>query len=601
MQNTKQIPEPNRCESAIYKYKKTSFSEIYEVLQSLREDEFFCDINLETDDGGSIFGHKVVLASASPYFQAMFTNFSEKNQEVVVIRELNSSVLQLLIDFIYSGKIIVTESNVQVLLPAANLLQLQEVKNACCDFLQAQICLTNCIGIFALADLHSCTKLLSSSELYIHQYFSDVVEGDEFLSLSSEQMVKLIASEELTVSSEEKIFESVIRWVKYDLDSRKQILPKLMEHVRLPLTSKDYILKNVVDEPLLINCAKCKDYVFDALHFHLLKSKKLITIPHNIRTKPRQRGGTHKVILAVGGVGINNEILYSTEWYDPKINQWQPGPKMITPSRSGGLAVVNDNFAMYLGGTSFNSIYQSAYGLDLSSDSPRWRPTYDMLVKRRSFGVCVINNFIYVVGGFDGKIILKSAEVFDCRTQKWQMLSNMSTRRFGVGIGVLNNLLYAVGGCNSDHTFNSVECYNPSLDKWTPIADMRERREGVGVGVLDDVLYAVGGNDGEDVHRSVEAYIPSTGVWSTIPDMHLCRSDAGVAVLDGLLYVVSGYDGACRLDSVESYNPNTNKWTMITASMNVARNEAGVVAIDMPRYFKTFKAVRTEKKLKPKF
>jgi len=45
----------------------------------------------------------------------MFTNFSEKNQDVVVIRELDSSALHLLIDFIYCGKIIVTEKNVEVI------------------------------------------------------------------------------------------------------------------------------------------------------------------------------------------------------------------------------------------------------------------------------------------------------------------------------------------------------------------------------------------------------------------------------------------------------------------------------------------------------
>jgi len=78
---------------------------------------------------------------------------------------------------------------------------------------------------------------------------------------------------------------------------------------------------------------------------------------------------------------------------------------MIKPSRSGGLAVVNNNFAVYLGGTSFDSIYQSAYGLDLSADSAHWRPTYDMLVKRRSFGVCVINNFIYVVRYIELKLM----------------------------------------------------------------------------------------------------------------------------------------------------------------------------------------------------
>jgi len=59
-----------------------------------------------------------------------------------------------------------------MLLLAADVLQLQDVKKVCCDFLQAQLNLTNCIDIFALADLHSCTKLLSSSELYIQQNFS---------------------------------------------------------------------------------------------------------------------------------------------------------------------------------------------------------------------------------------------------------------------------------------------------------------------------------------------------------------------------------------------------------------------------------------------
>lgn len=34
-----------------------------------------------------------------------------------------------------------------------------------------------------------------------------MVEGDEFLSLSSDQVVKLISSDELTVPSEEKVWK----------------------------------------------------------------------------------------------------------------------------------------------------------------------------------------------------------------------------------------------------------------------------------------------------------------------------------------------------------------------------------------------------------
>jgi len=35
------------------------------------------------------------------------------------------------------------------------------------------------------------------------------------------------------------------------------MLPKLMEHVRLPLASKEYLLKRVEEEPLLKNSLEC--------------------------------------------------------------------------------------------------------------------------------------------------------------------------------------------------------------------------------------------------------------------------------------------------------------------------------------------------------
>lgn len=73
-----------------------------------------CDIRIKTNDGTIVFGHKVVLVSASPYFRAMFTGFEESNKDFILITELDSSVLQLLVNYIYTGEILVTEENVQV-------------------------------------------------------------------------------------------------------------------------------------------------------------------------------------------------------------------------------------------------------------------------------------------------------------------------------------------------------------------------------------------------------------------------------------------------------------------------------------------------------
>ena len=42
-------------------------------------EEIYCDFQLETNDGKIINGHKVVLASASPYFHAVYKLWRKKS------------------------------------------------------------------------------------------------------------------------------------------------------------------------------------------------------------------------------------------------------------------------------------------------------------------------------------------------------------------------------------------------------------------------------------------------------------------------------------------------------------------------------------------
>jgi len=56
-------------------------------------------------------------------------------------------------------------------LPAADLFQLDYVKQACIDFLQKQLDPSNCLSIKAFADLHNCIELLSSCEAHIKKQF----------------------------------------------------------------------------------------------------------------------------------------------------------------------------------------------------------------------------------------------------------------------------------------------------------------------------------------------------------------------------------------------------------------------------------------------
>lgn len=77
-------------------------------------DAVLCDIELKADDGIIVYGHRVVLASCSPCFHEMFTTFKKNIKDHVIINGLDSTTLYILVDFIYTGQIMVTEENVIV-------------------------------------------------------------------------------------------------------------------------------------------------------------------------------------------------------------------------------------------------------------------------------------------------------------------------------------------------------------------------------------------------------------------------------------------------------------------------------------------------------
>lgn len=99
----------------------------FQVMNTLREQNQLCDVLLKAA-GSEIPAHRVVLASSSPYFFAMFTGeLSESRQTVVTMREIDSRALELLVQYVYTAEIEVTEDNVQVMNSMAVMLFLTTV------------------------------------------------------------------------------------------------------------------------------------------------------------------------------------------------------------------------------------------------------------------------------------------------------------------------------------------------------------------------------------------------------------------------------------------------------------------------------------------
>ncbi len=86
-------------------------------------------------------------------------------------KQARGKLNQLLINLsVFLAEVLITEETVQSLLTAANLLQLNSVRDACCDFLQCQLHPTNCLGIQRFADMHDCSELLQASRRFTEQH-----------------------------------------------------------------------------------------------------------------------------------------------------------------------------------------------------------------------------------------------------------------------------------------------------------------------------------------------------------------------------------------------------------------------------------------------
>lgn len=229
----------------------------------------YCDITLRIGVEQKLRAHRVVLASFSPYFDALLgDNWEEGKKDEVELLGLDEDAVRDLIEFAYSGQIDISKDNVQTLLEAANYLGVEFVKKSCQVFLRSAIDDRTCLGIWQLADLFSLEELNKTAKQYALRHFSDVCKEEEFLFLPYRFLTELIAEEELCVVMEDLIpfeedrekivLQAVFQYIEYELDNRKEHLPDLLSLVRLPTLQQSFLEEATAHE-LVQSCSDSEE------------------------------------------------------------------------------------------------------------------------------------------------------------------------------------------------------------------------------------------------------------------------------------------------------------------------------------------------------
>ncbi|VDP92275.1 unnamed protein product [Echinostoma caproni] len=175
-----------------------------------------CDVTL-ISEARRFAAHKIVLAATIPFFNGMFlSNMSEANKNEISILGLDSCALEVFIGFAYSGSIQITPYNVQSLLIGASFLQLNSIREICCKYIEERLSPSTVLTVRSFAQSFMCMNLAAACENYIFDHFDAVSQNETFLSIEGEDLLALLDSDELCVSSEERLFELIIDWVEYE-------------------------------------------------------------------------------------------------------------------------------------------------------------------------------------------------------------------------------------------------------------------------------------------------------------------------------------------------------------------------------------------------
>ncbi|CAN9509128.1 unnamed protein product [Ophioblennius macclurei] len=395
----------------------------------------FCDVTLVFSSGAAaaesvqiLSAHRCVLAAASQYFALVLGGrFSESRTGRVELKEWSSpsgpeaDTVERVIQFMYTGEVRVSAGNVHDVLELADRFLLEQLKSFCGHFLMKKLSLSNCVAVHSLAHVYTLDQLAQRAAKMIRRNFHKVIRNEEFCSLPFHLVRDWLHDPEITVNSEQELFEAIVRWIRHDSDQREKHFEELFGLLRLLQIAPTYLTRVVKKEPLVANSAACQQLVSDTLEVHAVRCESLksadseLGASHAPTVQPRF-GQNMDVILVVGGVSEGGEYLSECLGYFVAEDRWVCLPHVHSHLDGHAIAVTEDH--VYVAGS--------------------MEPGFDKMVER-----------------------------YNPSLNSWEPVSSLDTRKHSFGLTSVKSVLYGIGGHgNCSPGFKDVTVYEPKQDEW---------------------------------------------------------------------------------------------------------------------------------------
>ncbi|XP_007657600.2 ectoderm-neural cortex protein 1-like [Ornithorhynchus anatinus] len=535
-------------------------------LNLLRQKHLFTDVVLRAGNG-AFPCHRAVLASCSRYFEAMFAGGLKESRdaEVHFHDTLHPEVLELLLDYAYSARVLINEENAESLLEAGDMLQFQDIRDAAAGFLERNLHQANCLNMLLLSDAYSCERLLELSWRMALANFASLYQTEDFLKLPKGKVLELVRSEELEVEDESLVYEAVIGWIEYDLAGRHGDLPELLGAVRLALLPESYLRQRVALEKVVTSHELGGEIVAEAVRckMKILQNDGLVT---GFCARPRK---VSQALLLLGGQTFMCDTIYTL---DRKTSDIIPRTDIPSPRKECSACAIGCKVYVTGGKGAENSASKDVWVYDTLHDE--WAKAAPMLVARFGHGSAELAHGLYVVGGHTAgsssfpaspSVSLKQVEHYDPQADKWTLVAPLREGVSNAAVVGAKMKLFVFGGTSvSQEKLPKVQCFDPCQNRWTVPAGCPQPWRYTAAAVVGNQVIVIGG-DTEFSASSAYRFHSDTYQWSKFGDVTAKRISCRAVTSGNKLYVVGGYCGTQRGKTLDCYDPSSDSWSSVTS------------------------------------
>uniref|UniRef100_A0A8C8AZT3 Kelch like family member 34 n=1 Tax=Otus sunia TaxID=257818 RepID=A0A8C8AZT3_9STRI len=176
--------------------------------------------------------------------------------------------------------------------------------------------------------------------------------------------------------------------------------------------------------------------------------------------------------------------------------------------------------------------------------------------------VCVVGNFLYVLGGEIE--ITNKVHRYDPRFNTWTQITDMLEKRCQFSCCILGKDIFAIGGRGEAGSLHSsVEVYNIVRDRWTKAKELPCKIHGHANAICKNTIYISGGKYSDPANASQDVYSLSSleGQWMKQAPMSIARFGHQMATIREAIFTFLGlYE---PFSEIERYDPDQNQWTRL--------------------------------------